>query len=120
MKVSKRQTVLLTSAAAAMAVFVGVQASQPARADASQTAAGPQRVDDFFLADQDLLGRQLYRHADDKAVVLVAYAPGDAQVHADAKALMALKAAYAGKGVDVLAIDSRLGDKRADIIADAK
>ncbi|MFL5296885.1 MAG: hypothetical protein ACJ798_10940 [Phenylobacterium sp.] len=118
MKVSKRQTMLLASAAAAMAAFVAVQASQPARADAQ--AAGPARVDDFLLADQDLLGHQLYRHADDKAVVLVSYAAGDAQIRADAPALMALKAAYAGKGVDVYAIDSRLGDKRPAIIADAK
>jgi mono/diheme cytochrome c family protein len=114
MTVSKRQAVLLAGAAATLAAFLAVEAGQPAKADATR-AAGPQRVDDFFLADQDLLGRQLYRMADDKAVVLLAYAPGDAQIHADAKALMALK----GPGVDVLAIDSHLGDKRETVKADA-
>src|SRR5262249_9748381 len=85
MTVTKRQTMLLASAAAAVAAFAAVQVSQPARAEAGASVG--QRVDDFFLADQNLLGRQLYRHADDKAVVLYAYAPGDAQVKADAKAL---------------------------------
>jgi hypothetical protein len=113
MKVSKRQAALLACAAATTAAFALTQVSRPAHADAGPTA---QRVDDFFLADQDLLGRQLYRHADDKAVVLYAYAPGDSQVHADAKALSALVT----KGVDVLAIDSHLGDKRPTVQADAK
>jgi hypothetical protein len=82
--------------------------------------AGPTRVDDFMLADQNLLARQLYRMSDDKAVVLLTYASGDKQLHADAQALMALKTAYAGKGVDVLAVDSRIGDRRETVIADAK
>jgi hypothetical protein len=115
MKVSKRHAVLMASASAAIAAFVAVQASHPAQAEGNQAGVG-QRVDDFFLADQNLLGRQLYRHADDKAVVLYAYAPGDAQVKADAKSLTALQA----KGVDVLAIDSHLGDKRPTVLADAK
>ena len=114
MKVSKRQTVLLASSAAALAAFVVVQANHPARAEAGASVG--QRIDDFFLADQNLLGRQLYRMADDKAVVLFAYAPGDAQVRADGKAVAALQA----KGVDVLAIDSHMGDKRATVIEDAK
>src|SRR5581483_7516088 len=113
MSVSKRRAVLLASAVAAVGAFAIVQMGHAARADAGATA---QRVDDFFLADQDLLGRQLYRMADDKAVVLVAYAPGDAQLRADAPALDALKA----PGVDVLAIDSHLGDTRPTVIADAK
>ena len=90
-----------------------------AKAEATEVA-GPARVDDFMLADQNLLARQLYRMGDDKAVVLVTYAAGDKQLHADAPALMALKAAYAGKGVDMLAVDSRIGDKRDPVIADAK
>ena len=36
--------------------------------------------------------------------MLVTYASNDKQIHADAKALMALKAAYAGKKVDMLAV----------------
>ena len=116
MQVSKRQAVLLAAAAVSISAFALVQAS---RADAPQAAAKA-HVDDFMLADQDLLAHQLYRMSDDKAVILLAYAAGDKQVHADAPALMALKAAYAGKGVDVLAIDSRIAEKRPAIIADAK
>jgi hypothetical protein len=116
MQVSKRQAGLLAAAAVSISACAIVQASH---ADATRSAANA-RVDDFMLADQDLLAHQLYRMADDKAVVLLAYAAGDRQVHADAPALMALKAAYAGKGVDVLAVDSRIGDKRPAIIADAK
>ena len=72
------------------------------------------------LADQNLFGRQLYRMGQDKAVVLVTYASGDKQLRADAPALMALKAAYEGKGVEMLAVASRLGERREPVIADAK
>ncbi|HEY8004649.1 MAG TPA: hypothetical protein VIE16_10505 [Phenylobacterium sp.] len=119
MKISKRQAASVAAAAATLAAFAAVELPHHAKAQATP-AAGPTRVDDFILADQDLLGRQLYRMADDKAVVLVSYASGDAALRADAKALMALKAAYAGKGVDMLAVDSRIGDRRDPVIADAR
>jgi peroxiredoxin/mono/diheme cytochrome c family protein len=119
MTISKRQTVLLACVGASLAAVLAVQMTPAAHADATSTVA-PARVDDFVLADQDLFGRQLYRMGEDKAVVLLAYRAGDAQVHADAPALMALKAAYAGKGVELLAIDSQLGETRAKVIADAK
>jgi mono/diheme cytochrome c family protein len=122
MKTSKKTVAGLGALAAAASVLA--LAALPhgvgqARAETSKVA-GPARVDDFLLADQDLIGRQLYRMSDDKAVVLVTYALGDKQLHADAKALMALKAAYAGKGVEMLAVDSRIGDRRDPVIADAK
>ena len=116
MRVSKRHAVLLAAVAVSVSAFATVQASH---AEAPQ-AVGVARVDDFVLADQNLLARQLYRMSDDKAVVLLTYASGDAALHADAKALMALKAAYAGRGVDVLAVDSRIGDRRDPVVADAK
>ncbi|HEY0438349.1 MAG TPA: hypothetical protein VGC92_17030, partial [Phenylobacterium sp.] len=116
MKVSKRQAMWLAGAATVGSALLMIQATQPAHADAAKAVAAPSRIGDFMLADQDLLARQLYRHGDDKAVVLVAYQANDKQIHADAKALMALKA----KGVDVLAIDSRLGETRSAVIADAK
>jgi hypothetical protein len=120
MRISKRHAMTLAAAAATVSVFTLIAATRaPAHADAPPTA-GPARVDDFMLADQDLVARQLYRMGDDKAVVLVAYQAGDKQVHADAPALMALKAAYAGKGVEVLAIDSHIGETRAQVVADAK
>ncbi|MBS0363596.1 MAG: hypothetical protein JSR98_19650 [Proteobacteria bacterium] len=118
MKVSgKTMAALGVTAAAvgALAMAASPHGVTQAKADAPK-AAGPARVDNFLLADQDLLGRELYRFSDDKAVVLVSYATNDKQLHADAPALMALKA----KGVDVLAVDSRIGDKREAVIADAK
>ena len=109
----------LMAAASALAIGGASHGLSGAKAQ-STPAASPATVDDFMLADQNLLARQLYRMSDDKAVVLVTYATGDATLHADAKGLMALKAAYAGKGVDMLAVASRIGDKRDAVIADAK
>src|SRR6201994_971349 len=108
----------LAAAASALALTASSHGVAAAKAEAPKVP-GPARVDDFLLADQDLLGRQLYRLSDDKAVVLVTYASADKQLHADARALMALKADYP-KGVDMLAVDSRIGDKREAVIADAK
>ncbi|HEX2814769.1 MAG TPA: hypothetical protein VHN39_00125 [Phenylobacterium sp.] len=121
MKTSQRTVVglgALAAAASALALAASPHGVTQAKAEATKVA-GPATVDDFMLADQNLLARQLYRMSDDKAVVLLTYASGDKQLHADAKALMALKAAY-GKGVDMLAVDSRIGDRRDPVIADAK
>jgi Copper type II ascorbate-dependent monooxygenase, C-terminal domain/EF hand/AhpC/TSA family len=122
MKMSHKTAIGLGALAAgvsALALAASPHGVTQAKAEASRVA-GPTQVDDFLLADQNLFGRQLYRMGQDKAVVLVTYASGDKQLRADAPALMALKAAYAGKGVEILAVDSRLGDRRDPVIADAK
>ncbi len=122
MKTSAKATVVgLTTLAAALGVLgLGGVSHGVSKASAEPTKVeGPARVDDFMLADQNLLARQLYRMSDDTAVILVTFASGDKQLHADAKALMALKAAYP-KGVDMLAVDSRIGDRRDPVVADAK
>lgn len=87
---------------------------------ADAPAARPAMVDDFVLPDQNLLARQLYRHGDAKAVVLITYASGDAAVRAEAPAWMALKAAYAPKGVEFVMLASKLGETRPKVDADAK
>jgi mono/diheme cytochrome c family protein len=102
----------------ALAAALGGLAFGAARADAPAAKPGP--VGDFMLADQNLLAKQLYRMSDAKAVVIVTYARNDAALKADAPALMALKAAYARKGVEFLALDSTLGDRREPVIADAR
>ncbi len=76
------------------------------------------RVDNFQLSDQDFFAHQLYRLKDAKAVVLLAYASGDATIARDSSKLMALKAAYEAQGVAFLAINSRLGETRAAVKAD--
>jgi mono/diheme cytochrome c family protein len=119
MRISKNATgvglAALTVALGGLAVSRGV-----ALARAEAPVASPASVGDFVLADQNLLARQLYRMADDKAVVLITYAKGDAAVHADAATYMALKTDFAHKGVDVLMVASHLGDRREPVVADAK
>ena len=109
----------LATAASAIALMTFQPGVSIATAQAPKVTQ-PAHVNDFLLADQNLFGRQLYWMKQDKAVVLVAYASGDKQLRADAPALMALKAAYAGKGVEMMAVDSRLGERRDPVIADAK
>src|ERR1051325_4623221 len=89
-------------------------------APASPPALSAQHVDDFVLPDQNYLARQLSRLQDTRAVVLITCAAGDAQVREDAPAYMALKAAYAGKGVEFWMLDSKLGETRPTVQADAK
>jgi mono/diheme cytochrome c family protein len=108
-------------AAAAVAMIAGVAGVQDvARATPEVSAAIRLTVQDFQLPDQTYFGRQLYRLGDAKAVVLISYASGDATVRRDAAAWMALKTAYAGKGVEFLALASRLGETRERVIPDAK
>ena len=71
-------------------------------------------------SDQNYLAHQLSRMQDAKAVVVISYAAGDAQVRADAPAYAALKAKFAKQGVEFLMLDSRLGETRAKVTPDAK
>ena len=100
-------------AALAAAMAVGTMGAAPA------AAPGPQRVDDFQLPDQNYLAHKLSRMQDAKAVVLISYAAGDAQIRADAPAYRALKATYGKQGVESLMLDSRLGETRAKVRPDA-
>jgi len=78
------------------------------------------QVDDFRLSDQNYLSRQLYRMGDAKAVVLITYASRDATVKKEAAAYAALDAAYSGKGVEVMLLASRLGEKREAVNPEAQ
>src|SRR5689334_19630544 len=115
---SFKRNALLAAVGAAGLVLVGGLMASPGRATAD--GASVQRVDDFRLADQDLLARHLYKLGDAKAVVLISYAAGDATVRADAPAYRALQAAYAPKGVEFMMLDSKLGEQRPAVRADAK
>ena len=101
--------------AAVAALVVGVQAASTA----SPPTNPAQHVDDFQLPDQNYLARKLSRMQDAKAVVLISYAAGDAQIRADAPAYRALKATYGTQGVEFLMLDSRLGETRAKVRPDA-
>jgi len=116
----KAATVGLAGMAAALGAL-GLNAVSHGAATAGETqVASPVSVRDFMLADQNFLAHQLHRMRDDKAIVLITYAAGDPAIHADAATYMALKTAYAGKGVEFMAVDSHLGDRREQVIPDAK
>ena len=119
----------LFASAAVAAVVVGAFAVagpmvSPGRgaavAAADPVGATPQTVDDFRLTDTDLQGQQLYRFADAPAVVLVTYGDGCPIVRNSVAALNALKAKYAGKGVQFLALDSSPQDARDAVKAEVK
>jgi hypothetical protein len=92
-------------------------ALQSAHGASAVTASG--RVDNFLLVDANFEAHELYRHSEDKAVVLITQSNGDAVLRAEAPALKALKAAYAGKGVEVLMLNSNLKDSQPAIAAEA-
>ena len=97
---------LAAMAVAMGSVGLGVTAHSTAQAaSAPRPGCSPAKADDFMLADQNYLAHQLHRMSDAKAVVLITYA-NDPAVRRDAAAFMALKTAYAGKGVEVLMLDS--------------
>ena len=87
---------------------------------ASDAIASPTKVDNFRLSDAAFGSQELYRLKDAKAVVLITYGNGCPIVRNNAKAYAALKQAYAGKGVEFMALDSSPQDKREDVLAEAK
>ena len=89
-------------------------------AAAGPTGDTPQTVDNFRLTDTSLQGQELYRLADAPAVVLVTYGDGCPIVRNSVAALNALKAKYAGKGVEFLALDSSPQDTRDAVKSETK
>lgn len=80
------------------------------------TAAMPKTVDNFMLADATLMGHELYRLADAKAVVIVSYGVGCPISRAMTPQLKALRDAYKAKGVEFYLLDSSLQDSREAIL----
>jgi hypothetical protein len=98
-----------------------VQQAQPAAATEASAPAAGMRVDNFMLVDaQHLEAHELYRMADDKAIVLVSTGVGCPIARAMTPALKALRDKYAAQGVQVMLIDSNLQDTRDAIVAEAK
>jgi hypothetical protein len=102
---------------AASALILGSAVVTSIAAPPAVTAA---RVDDFQLADQNFVGRRLYKMKDAKAIVLISYAADDATSRADAKTWMALKNDYASRGVEFLMINSVIGETREKVLPAAK
>ena len=94
-----------------------------ATAPAAQTVPGqmPATVQDFTLVDaQQHQSHELYKMANDKAVVLVSTGVGCPIARAMTPALKALRDKYAAQGVEIMMIDSNLQDGQAAIAAEAK
>jgi hypothetical protein len=85
-----------------------------AQAAGQPAAASTARVDNFLLADQNLVAHELYRYADAPAVVLVSQTVAD---KATGPAADKLAADYAAKGVEVWAIDPSRADTMDQLVA---
>ena len=115
---SVRFAVLLSSAAVLAGCAANDQAPS-ALAASSPVAAVSQRVDNFLLVDQNLVGHELYRMNAAPAVVLVTQQNGDAVIRGLAPEVDRLAAAYGAKGVEVLMLNSSLKDSMEAIQAEA-
>jgi hypothetical protein len=92
-----------------------------ASATEPMASAMPATVDNFMLVDaQHMEAHDLYRMADDKAVVLVSTGVGCPIARSMVPALKALRDKYAAQGVEMFLVDSNLQDSRDAIAAEAK
>src|SRR5476651_2246752 len=92
-----------------------------ASATEPMASAMPATVDNFMLVDaQHLEAHDLYRMADDKAIVLVSTGVGCPIARSMVPALKALRDKYAAQGVEMFLVDSNLQDSRDAIAAEAK
>jgi peroxiredoxin len=120
-----KATHLMFGGAAAAAVMVlgyaGLEGARITAAQAADTVAStPKKVDNFRLADQNLQAYDLYRMGDAAAIVLVTQANGCGAVKANVPALKALQAKYAGKGVEIMMLNSNgAKDTREAMMAEA-
>jgi thiol-disulfide isomerase/thioredoxin len=83
------------------------------------TAATPAIVDNFMLPDETLMGHELYRLADAKAVVIITQANGCPISRSLAPSVRELKAKFEGRGVEFLMLNSALQDSREAILKEA-
>jgi hypothetical protein len=74
-------------------------------------------AENFTLTDQEGVGHTLYYHAHQPAVVIVTAAVGDPASQRAIAALAKVKAAFAGKNVEFMLLDSKAGDTREAIDA---
>jgi hypothetical protein len=80
----------------------------------------PTKIDNFMLPDENLMGHELYRLADAKAIVLVTQGNGCPISRNLAPLVRELKAKYAGKGVEFMYLNSNLQDSREAVREEAK
>jgi hypothetical protein len=110
-----RLAMLFASAAALTACAADTKAPNALASASPTSATTPARVDNFLLADQNLIAHELFRYGDAPAVVLVAQQMGDASLGAQVDKLAA---DYAAKGVEVWAVDPSAKDSLAQVQAE--
>ena len=115
MKVAR---LLAASAVAALVGAWGFAGAGPGHLAQASAAAG-QKVDNFELTDQNLLGHSLYSMADAKAIVIITQGNGCPVVRNNGTAYNALKAAYKDKGVEFMMLNANTQDSREDILKEA-
>ena len=111
----RRRTLALVSGGIAVA---GLALALAGHAAPSKTVAGAV-AENFTLTDQEGVGHTLYYHAAQPAVVIVTTAVGDPSSQRAIAALSRIKAAFAGKRVEFLLLDSKASDTREAIAAAA-
>lgn len=87
---------------------------------AESAAAQALRVDNFMLPDANLMGHELYRMADQAAIVLITQMNGCPISRSQAPAYKELQQQFAGKNVTFLMLNSSLQDKREAVLQEAK
>jgi hypothetical protein len=111
--------VLLGSAALIASCAANDRAANALASSAPVAATTNAHVDNFMLADQNLVAHELYRLGDAPAVVIVTQANGDSVVRGLAPQLNKLAADYGAKGVEVLMLNSTAKDTMDGIRAEA-
>jgi mono/diheme cytochrome c family protein len=94
-----------------------VAVAAPAAEAAAKVAS---RIDNFRLVSADGYARELYRLRDAPAIVITMHKVGSTDSAAAAAKFEALKAEYAGKGVEFFMLNSNPDDSREEILADAE
>jgi hypothetical protein len=111
---TKARIAMLLAGTALLGGWAADTQAPSAQAAGQAAAATTARVDNFLLADQNLVAHELYRYGDAPAVVLVSQTAADKATGAQADKLAT---DYAAKGVEVWAIDSSQSDSMDALVA---
>src|SRR5688572_18786577 len=105
--------ITLTAIGLALA-FTAASCAQQGVSPASVASAAPAtaaaKIDNFRLVTADGFARELYRLKDAPAVVIVMHGAGSSDFAKQAPELEKVRAAYAAKGVEFLALNSNPAD----------
>jgi hypothetical protein len=113
------KSALMVAAATACLAMAGVASVQVNAAPTPIATKAVDKVDNFQLTDQTLMAYELYYYKYTPAIVVMTRQNGSAYSTAATAELEKLNAAYKGKNVLFLMLDSNLADSRDAIAAEA-